>query len=624
VSTENVGIKVTADTSQAKREAGGLAKTFDQLGLSSQRMGQGFTGMVDSMAGGLAKFNLAMGGAQKAFDGFRRAMDVTNQVNSMKMLERSLPIGQLQRMERASSNALSKWDALRLSNRALTGDFKITAQQLDVVTAAAAAAERKGIGPAADNLERMLKAIQEKDIAQLGRFGIQIKSTGDQLTDVNNAMVEFKKLVSETEPESAQADAMGKLAKSFENVGHAIKGAVAAAVNGLAQLMQELHAGDGGGFWAQLIEGAYGGGGAVRIGANRARAMADEANRLRETREAFEGAASRELAALTERDNAERMKLLAGAGGGGMAGAATARRKKRSATGGGAYVPDGLHVARDRDVIAASMPDAPMMWHEFIARQREGRAIYDATGSLGEGMQGSMSGFAGRDMGSVLGSSIGAAGAFSTGSLQAQLGGGQTGLGGYQSDNAMGSFLDSIAQKSELAGGALGAFASGMHAAIEAAVAGGDGIGKAFAKATSAALKAKAVEWGVMAAGEGAWALSSLAFGDLRGAAQHGAAAAKFAAAAAAAGVGAAAVGSMAGGGGASGGAGGGGGYGMAGGGYARPGGSGGGAGDTIVVNMGDGFYGDRHQVVEAIGEGVRQAKRLGQREGYTTSFSGG
>ena len=41
------------------------------------------------------------------------------------------------------------------------------------------------------------------------------------------------------------------------------------------------------------------------------------------------------------------------------------------------------------------------------------------------------------------------------------------------------------------------------------------------------------------------------------------------------------------------------------------------------MINLGDGFIGNRQEVAEAIAGGVRDAKRRGARENYTTSFKG-
>lgn len=99
------------------------------------------------------------------------------------------------------------------------------------------------------------------------------------------------------------------------------------------------------------------------------------------------------------------------------------------------------------------------------------------------------------------------------------------------------------------------ALTTSAGAAFDALISGSESAGAAFAKALGGMLRADAVQAGIQALKEGAWALGSLAFGDAKGAALHAASAAQWAVTAAAAGAGAALLG--AGGGGASAGAGG-------------------------------------------------------------------
>jgi hypothetical protein len=72
-----------------------------------------------------------------------------------------------------------------------------------------------------------------------------------------------------------------------------------------------------------------------------------------------------------------------------------------------------------------------------------------------------------------------------------------------------------------------------VTAAMDAWITGSESMGTAIKKAIGAGLKALAAELAMQALRHGAYALGSLAFGDVRGATAHGIAAAKFAAGAA-------------------------------------------------------------------------------------------
>ena len=126
-----------------------------------------------------------------------------------------------------------------------------------------------------------------------------------------------------------------------------------------------------------------------------------------------------------------------------------------------------------------------------------------------------------------------------------------------------------------------------VSASLDAWISGSDSAGKAFLKFIATSLKGVAIQMGVEAVKEGAYALASLAAHDPVSAVIHGKAALGFAAAAAAAGVGAAALGGSVGafGGGAAGGS-------------AAPGGSSGGAANSnaqssTVIVVGDSFADD-------------------------------
>lgn len=109
------------------------------------------------------------------------------------------------------------------------------------------------------------------------------------------------------------------------------------------------------------------------------------------------------------------------------------------------------------------------------------------------------------------------------------------------------SFMSELKDKTSVLGGAFGTLESGISAAVEAAIDGSDSIAKAFAKASSAALKSIAIESATRALYETALGFGDLAWGRPT-AALHFKSAAVFTAAAVAAGVGAAALGALGGG----------------------------------------------------------------------------
>jgi hypothetical protein len=127
---------------------------------------------------------------------------------------------------------------------------------------------------------------------------------------------------------------------------------------------------------------------------------------------------------------------------------------------------------------------------------------------------------------------------------------GTGGMGGDLASRAqqVEEFSKKIADSSSIAGGAFQSLSSGLAAAVEAAISGGDSIGKAFLKAAAAQLKATAVQSSVLALFETAKGFAALAVGSPTAAA-HFKSAAVFGATALAAGVVGAGLGAAGGGG---------------------------------------------------------------------------
>lgn len=171
-------------------------------------------------------------------------------------------------------------------------------------------------------------------------------------------------------------------------------------------------------------------------------------------------------------------------------------------------------------------------------------------------------------------------------------------------------FSQAINDNTSAIGGGFSALTSGITAAVDAAIAGSENIGKAFLKASSMALRAIAVESTARAAFETAMGLGA-SFLAPPAAAAHFAAAGQFAVAAAIAGAGSALLGAAGGGAG----AGAGGARTPAGGGYARPAnGNASGGGNTTIIQFGHGFaLATKTEIVEAIGEAQRAGERSGR-----------
>lgn len=636
-------IRVSADTSNASRGMKELANTIASAGDKADKAGFSITGMIKSVATGLGTFNQAFEGVNKIFDTLNKGLDTAINQQRMANLEKMLPVGTVDKFREATDKMIGRQDVLRLSVKGLTGDFKLSNEEMETVLKTSVALSQK-TGEHADVIADKLLDALAKGVNKLDDYGISLDKTGDRQYDVNAAMSKFKDIIAEN-PVDEQT-------KSLMQMKDAIQELTAAMADMIAQLAK----------W---------GASAFRYGREFINYSRDLLGDTDTSGTAFEKQAAREANRNSMYGYRAAQGLLARARG------YYAEGQRRDQT---PYF-QGLSDEDYANSFGLSTDGTLVdrygtVGHKYEARkdttdyatvyQLEHKYDYLRGGSIqgplgidqgqgvgqvrpldvvimGIGKQGSFTlldraGIAARgdllsgdDTGALLGyGSRSGLGRLRQGGTSFQGGAGgdilnsqrQGTFAGYDPNDPTGSLSGAITKQNRWAGGAFDAGMAGALAGVEAMVNGQRSVGRAVAAASAQALRAKAIEWGVFAVGELAWGISDAAH-LAPTAAAHFAAAAKFGAAATAAGLGAAALGALA----SSGGGGGGGGSGIsAGGGYASPAGSGqayGGGGQTVVINMGDGFYGDSEKTAKAVAQAVRQASRQGQRTQFSSTFSG-
>lgn len=608
--------KVKADTSTAVKEIEKLRTAQKGVGYEVEKTASAFDKFVNSASDSMAKFNLAMGGVEKALGYVKKTLDISKEVDAMERFERALPSGAVDRLARASQGMIDKATQLRLGVKGLTGDFALTQTQMEKVMQTAVALEQRGFGPAAENAEKLIDALA-KGVNKLDDFGINLEKTRDRQHDVNAAMEKFDEIVAATGPLDERTESLAKMQRTIEDATLAIKQMIAAAVTGIASVVNAMrqgardYAGDKtatgvfgklGAFLYAPVEGVsqawggeygWGGGDAMKL---------------------FTGsgnAAQPFIKGLGFRPTAPPVTSFPGRAG-------------------SPYAPQTIDMTGDGMVIGRSQPPDPYRSNAYQARDREinlGGALgylQDAGGPLSIGRQlgyGSTSQGALRMLGPGQGMSL--SGAFG--------GGGLFGANRFQFDqdpmaklrdkNPLANLEQQLGDTSTAVGTAYATISSGITAAVDAAITGSDSIGKAAAKASAMVLKSLSIEATGRAVFYGAMALGSLAYGNAADAAKFGATAAKFALAAAATGAGAAllgsSVGAFGGGGGAA--------QQPAGGGFSRSptAGQNMAGGTNITINFGDGFVGDQRQVADLVAKAVKDSQRRGGTRDSSVRFDG-
>lgn len=581
-------IIINADTAPAVHQLTKVVEANKKIGESAEKSGGAISKFIGGAVEGFGKFNLALGGVKSAFDLLNGAIDTAIDVGRREQMEKSLAPGVLDRFREATDKLISRQDVMRLTLKGMTGDFKLSRDEMQTTLQAAVALEQKGFGPAAEIADKLVDALA-KGVNKLDDFGINLEKTGNHQKDVNAAMDKFHDLIREN-PVNEETKSLVQLKDSLLEIGNAIAVVVAQAAKAITWIASE---------WKEYAPDLTGGTADNERQAVRVRAAEEAEQRYRNMmiRNGLSTRLSTEELGRTSWQKRETERVMREyeekygnvdyeAEAKGASKEAYRRPKGPAPTGpggmrGGVIGSEGFRYATDTVGTKSTLDLTPP---EMPGRFAASSQFLDESGNERK----------------------------STGRVYTEL-----------DTSAMDAvnFMKQLTDQTTMLGGAWGVFQGAFGSAVSAAIDGSESIGKAFAKASAAGLKSLAVEYAVRALGEGAFALSSLAFGDGKGAATHGLAALKFAAAAAAAGVGSHVLGSLAGGGGGGANAG----AGAAGGGYASAGarGGGGGGGDTIIVNLGDGFYGNRQETADAVARGVRQATRQGSRQKFSASYSG-
>ena len=561
--------KVRADTSQAVKSLGSLDSAWGKIGKT-----------VDTVAVGLGKFNLALGGIERAVGAFKAGIDIIRDVDAFHKLERAVPVKIFEQLDEVTGQLYKKQDLLRFATKALNSDFKFSTTQMGDLLGAATALSAQGYGPMEQISEKLVKSIA-KNGEGLDEYGIILDKTKPKIDVAKEALAKLHG-IAESGTISEESRTIAEVDRAFEDMAMTLKENVVPILVQIVGLVHDTITG-----WDDML------GGLERKQARAAQRVAEDNLERARTGQAFQADLA---AANTQRAEDDYLYLTGG-------------RSYSDADYANA-VTGGLGAPQRSAIRGGPGKSAGGVLPVYITNAREvGEHVVDPFSTTGEGDFG----------GSAWDSSALA-------SLEAQQNRRGDLYANAQFDNDAGGdrlsrIKNQLGDTSTAAGAAYATLAGGITAAVDAAITGSDSIGKAAAKASAQILKSLAIEATGRAVYEGALAIGSLAMGDAKGATLHGLAAAKFAAAAAGLGVLSAGLNAAASGGGASAG----GASAAPGGGFAssRGGSSGGEGGMTVVVNFGDGFVGDHDKVVDFIARAVRTSERSG-RSRPASSFSSG
>ncbi len=558
-----------ADTSQARAEIKALQGAEKDAAKTTLEGIEKRNSAYESLAKGITKANAVLAVANEALKIGGEAFKAYEENQRLSIAAANTSIGDL----RASSQGLrTDLDLLKLAAAGNAATFKSNQQQLENAAAAMVAFERAGFD-AGKSTEKVREAILKGNVEPLKELGINLdaaKTKQEQFAQLQTVLAQ--KAREAGEGHAAAGESFKRAAVEYDNAMRDIKVALGELVAGLAPLISALASAVG--LIADVVGAAGSAIGSLHDGATLVDNIEATLKRYM-TPEMLDLIAKREASQKAERD-----RLAADFGGIGPDYGMTAGQR----TSWDAIGNRGARVKAKNDAYAKQLAESGVL--AFVAMgipldEARRMAAWGGNKGLRDKRKGGEYNFGGTDnqdrefgssaqyLGSVeqrdtAGRPIG----FST-----DFGGGSFGGGSMPDPRGMDGAADSLSKLAadlRIAGGqsalakmfgpisefdayaqAFGMLTGAAQAGFSAWIDGSMSASAAIKKFFADSLKGVATEMLGKAIQHGAYALGSLAFGDAKGAAQHGIAAAKFGAGALAVG----ALAKMAGGGGASAGA---------------------------------------------------------------------
>jgi hypothetical protein len=612
-------IQVDAQTQNAVTEINKLTSAQKDLVAQVEKGGVSMTSFLKAGAEGFATFGLAMGGVQQALGLLHTGMDALKDVDALHKLEAAVPTKVFQELDAATDGLYKRQDLLRFATKALTNDLHLTGAQMgDVLNASRVLADR-GYGSLEEISDKLLHSMVAGGRG-MAEFGITLDDAKGKAEKVSEALGKLHNIAAGSEI-SEESRALAELNRMLEGVADTTKEMLASMVVGIRDAIKWLIHGDDVAkkiAAEQLqkqresqrgIAGVPGGGNGEYV--DQFADVPNASNGLGQTFGLLKG---------------HNMGLPKGYnlryGNGGLAIVDNSGNDEPAIGFGG--------VGRDDSAIDTAMrnasigdkdnsPDPGITWAEWMARQHGG----SIDGSLLPGNQLDLNSQTPEGYDRARAAKYGVAyGASKSWDRDRSSSGSYMGTDPLAAARANKLSLDQQGNDSQdpLAKSKAGfeMLGAGVQAGLEAAIVGGQGIGKAAEAAGAAVLRVIAQQAQGKAAWELAEAAGSFALGDFASAAQHTAAFALYEAAALGAGALASSMGSSGGSSGSK--------PGAVAGGFApvRTNNNAANKGDTYNINLINGFYGEHGKLTQEIAQGVSDAKRTGKvRENGVVSFSG-
>lgn len=519
-------------TGKAQADVAKLVQSFSDLGKETKKAkgeGEGFVKQLKDVS---TAANQTLEVFGKVAVAIGKAVDFADETIRLsaefKRLNDAIPSANLDRFRIASKGTVDNFTLLQTASKAMTGQFRLTTAGVQELLTAATNLSQKGFGGTIEIFNKLDMSLKQGSSGGLREFGIALQDVNDKNKNVKDMLEALHREASKKIDVNPSVDAINKLETATKNWWAGFKADVGSVFGLIAQ-------------------------GIV--------AASDDISKRSKRLESAQDTASavNQHAVRPEQSAARAFRQIKGygfnpAGNGDPSdpGFESVIQNQKDAELYRSLVQQAMEVQRQVDIKKAV--DA--------ARGLAGLAVVQSGTILGLGKTPLTAGkqeFEGEyKMHQAAPAELDFAGDYkrtryyNNGPGNVEREGPKTGADQYR------QVTDNLKDQNTALGAGFSTLQSGISAAVDAAISGSDSIGKAFAKASAAALKSIAIESTVRALYETAVGFSMLFIpGGQAAAAGHFKSAAVFAAAAAAAGLGSAALSALGGGGGSSAGGGG-------------------------------------------------------------------
>lgn len=238
----NIVGKVTADTSSAVRSVNELKKAVDQSGGAWANFSAKGSKALSDIGDAFAKFNLALGGVQKALqlaEGVAEMVKFAAEAKNAENRMRALGVSAYE-MAGAVGGSVDDVSLLKFGLRQLQGESALTKDQMLLVLKAADNLGDKLGGDTMKIAEDLATALKGGPVKALREYNIAIDESVKGTNQVNGLMAKFKEIANETVVVDAQLEAIDRVGAGWKNMVADVKVFIAEVLTSIYDMFDEL------------------------------------------------------------------------------------------------------------------------------------------------------------------------------------------------------------------------------------------------------------------------------------------------------------------------------------------------------------------------------------------------